>query len=85
MSHRKPDQHTSVERLALEVEGSLRQLELHFGAAAAQALHTYVTAQIALLSLEFKALATQSAEEELGVAPHRPPRVGEGRLTRERE
>ncbi|MGZ4933142.1 MAG: hypothetical protein ACXV49_01385 [Halobacteriota archaeon] len=67
----KPDHQTSVERLALEVETSLSQLELHFGAAAAQALHTYVTAQIALLSLEFKALATQSAEEELGVTPSR--------------
>ncbi len=84
MSQGEPDQQTSVERLALEVEASLRQLELHFGAAAAQALHTYVTAQIALLSLEFKALATQSAEEELGVTPSRPAGVHEERFTKER-
>ncbi|MGZ4911510.1 MAG: hypothetical protein ACXVI3_00075 [Halobacteriota archaeon] len=67
----KPDHQTSVKRLAREVESSLSELELYFGAAGAQALHTYVTAQVALLNLEFKALATQSAEEELGVIPAR--------------
>ncbi len=71
MPRMEPDHQTSVERLALEVEMSLNELELHFGAAAARALHRYVTAQIALLNLEFKALATQSAEEELGVTPAR--------------
>ncbi len=71
MPHMEPDRQRSVERLARDVETSLNQLELHFGAAGAQALHTYVTAQIALLSLEFKALAVQSAEEELGVTPPR--------------
>ncbi len=71
MPQTEPDHQTSVERLALEVETSLNELELHFGAAAARALHGYVTAQIALLNLEFKALATQSAEEELGVTPAR--------------
>ncbi len=84
MSQKEPDQQTSVERLALEVEASLRQLELHFGAAAAQALHTYVTVQVALLSLEFKALAMQSAEEELGVTPSRPVDADEEHLTRGR-
>lgn len=80
----EPDRQTSVERLALEVETSLDQLELHFGAAGAQALHTYVTAQIALLSLEFKALATQSAEEELGVTPSRHTGADVGPLTSRR-
>ncbi len=84
MPQREPDHQTSVERLALEVETSLGQLELHFGAAGAQALHAYVTAQIALLSLEFKALATQSAEEELGVTPSRHTNVDVGPLTSRR-
>ncbi len=77
MPQMEPDHQASVERLALEVEASLTQLELHFGAAGAQALQTYITAQIALLSLEFKALATQSAEEELGVMPSRHTDVDE--------
>ncbi len=84
MPQGKPDFQTSVERLALEVETSLSRLELHLGAAAAQALHTYVTAQIALLSLEFKALATQSAEEELGVTPSRQIDADSERLTSKR-
>ena len=67
----KPDHETSVERLAREVEASLSELELYFGAVGAQALRAYVTAQIALLNLEFRALAIQSAEEELGVIPAR--------------
>ncbi len=71
MPQKEPDYQTPVERLAREVETALSQLELHFGAAGTRALHRYVTAQIALLSLEFKALATQSAEEELGVTPAR--------------
>ena len=77
MPRMEPDRRTSVEQLALEVEASLSALELHFGAAAAQTLHEYVTAQIALISLEFEALATQSAEEELGVAPSRTRNVDE--------
>ncbi len=84
MSQMEPDHRTSVERLALEVETSLNQLELYFGAAWAQALHTYVTAQIALLSLEFKALATQSAEEELGVTPSRHKGTDMGPLPNKR-
>ena len=67
MSRKNRDQRASMERLAQEVQQSLDQLELYLGAEAARALQMYITSQIALLTLDFKALATQSDEEELGV------------------
>ena len=69
MTREKRDQKASMERLAQEVQQSLDELEVYLGAESARALQAYITSQIALLTLDFKALATQSEEEELGVTP----------------
>ena len=52
-----------MEQLSNDVEAHLHQLDVYLGAEAVDALHNYVTSQIALLLLDFEAIKGELASQ----------------------
>jgi len=56
-------QKEAMEQLSNEVEAHLHQLDVYLGAEAVDALHNYVTSQIALILLDFEAIKGELASQ----------------------
>ncbi len=56
-------QKEAMEQLSNDVETHLHQLDVYLGAEAVDALHNYVTSQIALLLLDFEAIKGELASK----------------------
>jgi len=56
-------QKEAMEQLSNDVETHLHQLDVYLGAEVVDALHDYVTSQIALLLLDFEAIKGELASQ----------------------
>jgi hypothetical protein len=65
----EPSQKEAIEQLSNDVEKHLNQLEVYLGAEAVDALHSYVTSQIALLLLDFEAIKQELASDKREIGP----------------
>ena len=62
-------QKEAMEQLSHDIEKHLQQLDVYLGAEAVDALHNYVTSQIALLLLDFEAIKGELASQGRQVGP----------------
>jgi hypothetical protein len=65
----EPTQKEAIEQLSSDVEKHLNQLDIYLGAEAVDALHNYVTSQIALLLLDFEAIKQELASKQHQIEP----------------
>lgn len=65
----EPTQKEAIEQLSNDVEKHLNQLDVYLGAEAVDALHNYVTSQIALLLLDFEAIKQEIATDKREIGP----------------
>lgn len=69
MGTSESSQKEAMQQLSNDIEMHLHQLDVYLGAEAVDALHNYVTSQIALLLLDFEAIKGELASEGRQIGP----------------
>lgn len=69
MGTSESSQKEAMQQLSNDIEMHLHQLDVYLGAEAVDALHNYVTSQIALLLLDFETIKGELASQGRHIGP----------------